>query len=164
MIICPAYAGMIPARHGKRLPEKYLSRVCGDDPIEIRHRKACLRFVPRMRGWSSIFIFQSQPKKICPAYAGMIPVLSLFRAATRNLSRVCGDDPTKLITDSTFTIFVPRMRGWSWALFLLVTDFSICPAYAGMIPKQQKSKEKLNHLSRVCGDDPGFSGSCFSSN
>ena len=30
----------------------------------------------------------------------------------------------------------------------------ICPAYAGMILKIEEKAKLLEHLSRVCGDDP----------
>ena len=33
-------------------------------------------------------------------------------------------------------------------------SFSVCPAYAGMIPVEALELEGLTGLSRVCGDDP----------
>ena len=49
--------------------------------------------------------------KICPAYAGMIPLEGLLVMVTANLSRVCGDDPLLSGFDGLQKIFVPRMRG-----------------------------------------------------
>ena len=48
--ICPAYAGMIPSLLAFMLPDKDLSRVCGDDPIKQATGTDAYRFVPRMRG------------------------------------------------------------------------------------------------------------------
>ena len=35
-----------------------------------------------------------------------------------------------------------------------LTSETICPAYAGMIPKDKYFPMIYKHLSRVCGDDP----------
>ena len=91
--ICPAYAGMI-LWPGEQIQVKiHLSRVCGDDPALTLVLVLCVRFVPRMRGWSM--------------------VTPLQYSESMDLSRVCGDDPVLMLAMVGLTIFVPRMRGWS---------------------------------------------------
>ena len=48
---------------------------------------------------------------ICPAYAGMIPVIAIQHRLFQNLSRVCGDDPIVYAIENSVYSFVPRMRG-----------------------------------------------------
>ena len=132
--ICPAYAGMILQKDFDELVFKDLSRVCGDDP---RLPSPCLylvKFVPRMRGWSYASFSFKRFSKICPAYAGMILICRYWSIPKGNLSRVCGDDPRRVLSRN-------RARG-------------ICPAYAGMILKNLKNELINIYLSRVCGDDP----------
>ena len=68
-----------------------MSRVCGDDP-------QLTKFYP------SLF-------KICPAYAGMIPLEKKVMKQKKHLSRVCGDDPKLQECSGQAIQFVPRMRG-----------------------------------------------------
>ena len=90
-LICPAYAGMILLSETLTALVIYLSRVCGDDPIDINTILASLC--------------------ICPAYAGMILEEKAERRGKRDLSRVCGDDPFLAIVFHSVAKFVPRMRG-----------------------------------------------------
>ena len=48
--ICPAYAGMILKVFFVHPENLYLSRVCGDDPLETIMQNDFNIFVPRMRG------------------------------------------------------------------------------------------------------------------
>ena len=48
--ICPAYAGVIPAKFDDLENSLHLSRVCGGDPNVIFVEKVVTVFVPRMRG------------------------------------------------------------------------------------------------------------------
>ena len=153
-LICPAYAGMIPATNGVFLLRGHLSRVCGDDPTGMSDKLPKFIFVPRMRGWSSPSAFLKKGGKICPAYAGMILDNSQEEGSSSNLSRVCGDDPVKQLWKNTCKTFVPRMRGWSSGIPPSLHKTFICPAYAGMIPKYKKGNAIIIDLSRVCGDDP----------
>ena len=132
--ICPAYAGLILYK-GLRI-------------------YSIFPFVPRMRGWSLIGATCPLTGTICPAYAGMIPRRSTAGLSRADLSRVCGDDPWSRFLLHYFYIFVPRMRGWSLKTEKGVLSKLICPAYAGMIPKTKATYLNLQHLSRVCGDDP----------
>ena len=50
ILICPAYAGVIPAKGIEAIRNVYLSRVCGGDPTETAKPKILIIFVPRMRG------------------------------------------------------------------------------------------------------------------
>ena len=134
-VICPAYAGMILTKTLLTFPFKYLSRVCGDDPIELCSFFVIFWFVPRMRGWSRSWPIHDQIYPICPAYAGMIPVGMLSPKLFPHLSRVCGDDPTIDFGKAYPVEFVPRMRGWSPFGYPGINNSYICPAYAGMIPK-----------------------------
>ena len=72
LFICPAYAGMIPGSLFLLSLSRYLSRVCGDDPITGGTSTNKNSFVPRMRGWSFEWFFLRVLLVICPAYAGMI--------------------------------------------------------------------------------------------
>ena len=74
--------------------EENLSRVCGDDPLSTIPFKCSSIFVPRMRGCSSIFSSCITVVYICPAYAGMLPLLRIEAVSSSDLSRVCGDDPS----------------------------------------------------------------------
>ena len=152
--ICPAYAGMIlyPVLKGEW--RRDLSRVCGDDPPRIMAKCKFQRFVPRMRGWSYRIVFFFRHILICPAYAGMIPVMTNSWPNLSDLSRVCGDDPKMDFGIGSVVAFVPRMRGWSHKNGEKMSFEEICPAYAGMIPSFKASAVGLSHLSRVCGDDP----------
>ena len=49
--------------------------------------------------------------KICPAYAGMIPIVETKSHVYSYLSRVCGDDPAAISASLEPPKFVPRMRG-----------------------------------------------------
>ena len=157
--ICPAYAGMIPRTMKDTFFNPHLSRVCGDDPKIADYIKVGDKFVPRMRGWSPCCSRLSTITGICPAYAGMIPVVYRNGGLCRNLSRVCGDDPISALHLVLQLQFVPRMRGWSCISRSLRMRTVICPAYAGMIPWEGYSCGLWEDLSRVCGDDPiwGFS-------
>ena len=132
--ICPAYAGMILLLSSMPWSFTHLSRVCGDDPIDINTILASLC--------------------ICPAYAGMIPNQNGAYCIGFYLSRVCGDDPLYNDTIVIRLRFVPRMRGWSSGLNSCITETMICPAYAGMIPPLKVPNTSSLDLSRVCGDDP----------
>ena len=107
-----------------------------------------------MRGWSLFYLPFRYLKIVCPAYAGMIPPLSLFHFLKLRLSRVCGDDPNSFCKDSILNKFVPRMRGWSYDSFYHRINQFVCPAYAGMILGKTEKFRKIRSLSRVCGDDP----------
>ena len=152
--ICPAYAGMIPRTMKDTFFNPHLSRVCGDDPKIADYIKVGDKFVPRMRGWSPCCSRLSTITGICPAYAGMIPVVYRNGGLCRNLSRVCGDDPGLGTTGKEIAKFVPRMRGWSYFRPSSRPSVAICPAYAGMILYKPKLTDEDCNLSRVCGDDP----------
>ena len=111
--ICPAYAGVILRWAQQGLSMMHLSRVCGGDPAIVFMTKDFLKFVPRMRGW----FFTRRPCAglfyICPAYAGVIPLLEKTPNEEFHLSRVCGDDPIEDSSIYRYSWFVPRMRGWS---------------------------------------------------
>ena len=154
MRICPAYAGMIPFSNSTFKEFVNLSRVCGDDPYLMDWVGYCEKFVPRMRGWSSISKIYTLMTKICPAYAGMILTDMKVLCLWRDLSRVCGDDPILKVWTTTKVQFVPRMRGWSQINLINSNRWIICPAYAGMIPIGINIKLFSLYLSRVCGDDP----------
>ena len=134
ILICPAYAGMIPLTLLWILQEKNLSRVCGDDPWCLLSLQLLIKFVPRMRGWSYFSWSSSNPKRICPAYAGMILFCVIMFILCIYLSRVCGDDPDVKCLKAGIE--------------------KICPAYAGMILNLRLIKLIPSYLSRVCGDDP----------
>ena len=137
--ICPAYAGMILDNPTIANIKTYLSRVCGDDPSGIWLNILCDLFVPRMRGWSHRCFNCVLISRICPAYAGMIQDKVYTTKQAPNLSRVCGDDPGVDCVPRCYTLFVPRMRGWSWLLPERQNLRRICPAYAGMILSQHLS-------------------------
>ena len=153
-MICPAYAGMILHAGTFVAIHSNLSRVCGDDPIFLLTGTQTMQFVPRMRGWSRRQVKLWKKSEICPAYAGMILDDNAPDHIVLNLSRVCGDDPLFVHACTVSFVFVPRMRGWSQ--YFLPKDFfnEICPAYAGMIPLQNRKLGSFANLSRVCGDDP----------
>ena len=132
----------------------YLSRVCGDDPNLIKDCIYYFLFVPRMRGWSWKKLSPCSLIPICPAYAGMILFDKYIDEWGRHLSRVCGDDPLFPNLPKQRRPFVPRMRGWSFAVGLVTFAQGICPAYAGMILISEGDTFWLPDLSRVCGDDP----------
>ena len=92
--ICPAYAGMIPAKYSVEYLAYYLSRVCGDDPVILPLNIVQSEFVPRMRGWSLCNSYRKGSWRICPAYAGMILDIRMSIQLQFHLSRVCGDDPS----------------------------------------------------------------------
>ena len=48
---------------------------------------------------------------ICPAYAGVIPLLEKTPNEEFHLSRVCGGDPSLISHEEFIDAFVPRMRG-----------------------------------------------------
>ena len=141
--------------------KKYLSRVCGDDPMFPRVRVEDMLFVPRMRGWSQDKQVCFPSLHICPAYAGMILLNCLLLFCLNHLSRVCGDDPHRQIINPQNLRFVPRMRGWSHCKSGKWNGTIICPAYAGMILLEHENRAHALHLSRVCGDDPLFFPSCI---
>ena len=131
--ICPAYAGMILTTEATEKYIPYLSRVCGDDPMIFNWYHVVFLFVPRMRGWSWWNIIANNENLICPAYAGMILLRELIVPTRFNLSRVCGDDPSRNFRENHHPSFVPRMRGWSLTAVCHDSLRTICPAYAGMI-------------------------------
>ena len=131
-----------------------MSRVCGDDPWVYSSIKNIITFVPRMRGWSWILERMPYWIFICPAYAGMIPHEDQKQQDLGNLSRVCGDDPSKWACFGKQLWFVPRMRGWSSGKRGRGRDSKICPAYAGVIPQSVFMTRIRTNLSRVCGGDP----------
>ena len=156
--ICPAYAGVILRWAQQGLSMMHLSRVCGGDPAIVFMTKDFLKFVPRMRGW----FFTRRPCAglfyICPAYAGVIPLLEKTPNEEFHLSRVCGGDPSLISHEEFIDAFVPPMRGWSHRGFFHLQVLLICPAYAGMIPLVLVQFAISFYLSRVCGDDPIIRG------
>ena len=131
-----------------------MSRVCVDDPMQDICKVIFVIFVPRMRGWSSLIWFPGKISSICPAYAGVILRTLHTSNLSFNLSRVCGSDPGYDFTWQDKSIFVPRIRGWSYSHFSSLQASGICPAYAGMILLALLLVFSLFHLSRVCGGDP----------
>ena len=107
-----------------------------------------------MRGWSYYRNLLLRWFFICPAYAGMILGKMFGYNIMKDLSRVCGDDPSRRNVFTWHFRFVPRMRGWSPMLSWTVKIFAICPAYAGIIPGFVLLHHFQKNLSRVCGDDP----------
>ena len=107
-----------------------------------------------MRGWSWNIIICISTLQICPAYAGMILNDTASSDKTKNLSRVCGDDPKLGPLILMYSTFVPRMRGWSHRFYYMSNYILICPAYAGMILLTLLWILQEKNLSRVCGDDP----------
>ena len=107
-----------------------------------------------MRGWSYYRNLLLRWFFICPAYAGMILGKMFGYNIMKDLSRVCGDDPSRRNVFTWHFRFVPRMRGWSPMLSWTVKIFAICPAYAGMIPDVIVNSQDFCDLSRVCGDNP----------
>ena len=107
-----------------------------------------------MRGWSLYKLWNTQNKKILPAYAGVIFLTVKPQYICWNSSRVCGGDPKYIEDAKQRAGFFPRMRGWySW--FRIFDDLlRILPAYAGVILKAIISLLYSRHSSRVCGGDP----------
>ena len=112
VMICPAYAGVIPRSTKAFCDSVNLSRVCGGDPSFFPEKKSKATFVPRMRGWSLSRLNIEKTKQICPAYAGVIPVFMFRKLSILYLSRVCGGDSKAYDIPSAIEQFVPRMRGW----------------------------------------------------
>ena len=48
---------------------------------------------------------------VLPAYAGMIPSLTLQKPIPYGAPRVCGDDPAALDVEGLAALCSPRMRG-----------------------------------------------------
>ena len=152
--ICPAYAGVILGVVALLAFLLYLSRVCGGDPSPKGDPINYIEFVPRMRGWSWPFQRRWLVWRICPAYAGVILIISLISFSILYLSRVCGGDPRYDEEARKEISFVPRMRGWSQRFSLKYRIYIICPAYAGVIPLLYRIRKPAKNLSRVCGGDP----------
>ena len=89
-----------------------------------------------------------------PAYAGMIPKRNKTMACLHGAPRVCGDDPMDEYQDWALAACSPRMRGGSLACLDADIPAKVLPAYAGMIPKRNKTMAFLHGAPRVCGDDP----------
>ena len=152
--ICPAYAGVILTITGRETAPHNLSRVCGGDPNQPLENAKIALFVPRMRGWSSDLLAFFVACFICPAYAGVILSFNCGKVRRKNLSRVCGGDPVLRNDPDVLPVFVPRMRGWSSALYSSCLWIPICPAYAGVILFPPFISSFSCNLSRVCGGDP----------
>ena len=69
-----------------------------------------------------------------PAYAGMIPKITVLRVHKLGVPRIRGDDPTGTLHELQFIV--------------------VFPAYAGMIPRARIAVTSHCRVPRIRGDDP----------
>ncbi len=113
LVVCPAYAGMVPSPrrgcgNGTRLP-----RLRGDGPEPIIYLGGNISSAPPTRGWPRNRAIPQAAATVCPAYAGMAPTSCKASVACGSLPRLRGDGPRVTPSSSLRRSSSPPTRGCS---------------------------------------------------
>ena len=106
--VFPAYAGVIPRQGIIEDEMTCVPRVCGGDPDGLQTTQELQKCSPRMRGWSLYFSIRKKNILVFPAYAGVILAGGIKNAKNESVPRICGNDPTVVITNKNH--FIQRKK------------------------------------------------------
>ena len=107
-----------------------------------------------MRGWSFLISYKQNSSYVLPAHAGVILEPTKGQATIERITRTCGGDPIKLITNTKHWLYYPHMRGWSYASVFPTRHSWVLPAHAGVIPALSSLSLRFCCITRTCGGDP----------
>ena len=117
----------------QKLHHAVFPHVCGDGPTwkEIIADRA--EFSPRMWGWSVAFVEVCHEVSVFPTYVGMVRTRARLSSAPARFPHVCGDGPLMQRHLAHFTLFSPRMWGWSVVGSVRMPSGVVFPTYVGMV-------------------------------
>ena len=151
---CPARAGMDPDQSVGPALSARLPRASGDGPQSRLRARRVLRAAPRERGWTPFMVRKEDPRRGCPARAGMDPFVAEAAKIWTRLPRASGDGPFSSMSPSSFRWAAPRERGWTRCAPAWPKRASGCPARAGMDPLRRAAHRFAGRLPRASGDGP----------
>ena len=134
----PAYAGMVPKTAPARSSLIRLPRLRGDGPDARVLSCDRSQAPPPTRGWSRREDFLRRLIQGSPAYAGMVPDQAPRRRGQRRLPRLRGDGPSSMHGARRYWAAPPPTRGWSCPTGLIRDEPGGSPAYAGMVPENER--------------------------
>ncbi len=159
LIVCPAYAGMVPVKDNKLCLLYCLPRLRGDGPVISTSSTPESSSAPPTRGWSLHGRTCRRKANVCPAYAGMVPSFAEDTVLPRGLPRLRGDGPWLTTRHNRRIKSAPPTRGWSRIPSDKPRLGQVCPAYAGMVPLCVRGTGDPSRLPRLRGDGPANHGS-----
>ena len=107
----PAYAGKTEKYSVEGPVRQEHPRVCGENDLKDRARKAREGTSPRMRGKPSACLDWEAKHRNIPAYAGKTPVRSTTVPVAWEHPRVCGENKAGMLRRRNIYGTSPRMRG-----------------------------------------------------
>ena len=133
ILVLPAHAGVILKNTFYANIELGITRTCGGDPACWEPIITLSKYYPHMRGWSSLYCYQTDFKRVLPAHAGVILSQRWVKTDNKCITRTCGGDPTIYERPLFAVKYYPHMRGWSWIVRSRIYRKMVLPAHAGVI-------------------------------
>ena len=150
--IIPAYAGSTRQGPCGRRSRRDHPRVCGEHSGVTKKSTKVSGSSPRMRGALRFRTAKVKMHGIIPAYAGSTRSRRSTSQAWRDHPRVCGEHICVAPNTSALMGSSPRMRGAPRALFAVLLDVGIIPAYAGSTMDDKIAGIEVGDHPRVCGE------------
>src|SRR5699024_11019337 len=154
---------MVPKNCSPNRCQWPLPRTRGDGPLLVTGRFFSSDFAPHTRGWSSVAYIVAGALGLCPAHAGMVPILPMPYRVPSSLPRTRGGGPRCPCSRESFLPFAAHTRGWSPRIVDHRIAARLCPAHAGMVPSARTSGVIFSTLPRTRGDGPGLVARPFAS-
>ena len=133
-VVCPAHAGVYPPTRRSPPPYPSLPRTRGGLPHDYPGAGAIISFAPHTRGSTRRLDVHPHPIRVCPAHAGVYPMITREPEPSSRLPRTRGGLP---IEDSGETVrlrFAPHTRGSTYVSWYGPRSYDVCPAHAGVYP------------------------------
>ena len=93
--------------------------------------------------------------QVLPAYAGMIPIISVTVPVHESAPRIRGDDPYNSKATTVTGEVLPAYAGMiPYGGLIACAITLVLPAYAGMIPRERRASWRRSCAPRIRGDDP----------
>ena len=152
--VCPARAGIDPARCRSGCPPRCLPRASGDRP-EVGGGFVVLDpSAPRERGSTRQGRSARLRGRVCPARAGIDPRHAPAPGLCLCLPRASGDRPGDGQGLSLRLASAPRERGSTCSSPRRRDVLAVCPARAGIDPARSPTTAPESGLPRASGDRP----------
>ena len=111
-------------------------------------------FSPYSRGWSHQAGSPAVLFPILPVFAGMVLTTEYINYKRINSPRIRGDGPPLAPRGTSASRFSPYSRGWSLRRNTSITNGSILPVFAGMVPLWPRAAPPQADSPRIRGDGP----------
>ena len=139
--VCPAHAGvyLITIPHSQIVV--CLPRTRGGLPPNIIGWFASSRFAPHTRGSTHYWYWHDALLNVCPAHAGVYPMLRVEFRTGKGLPRTRGGLPFRGPLLDVAKVFAPHTRGSTGAGKNGRKARLVCPAHAGVYPNRNGEYE-----------------------